>query len=176
MEQKMVGHFLKWWGQKYQTNHSWHLGSILYLHTGTGTCIHICLYSKTRLKRPLTKGDQLSLNAGQKYYRMLQGEHSAILLTFIELPFVIEIFVLSFLIGCLIHVLLYWQLFCGVHWLAVRWDFSQLKRMGPLGPLLGKLWSIFWNHGTMTRAQHKSEGLQNNVKLYWSSVMYHCKA
>ena len=39
--------------------------------------------------------DQLSLNAGQKYCRMLQGEHSAILLTFIKLPFVIKSFVLS---------------------------------------------------------------------------------
>ena len=39
--------------------------------------------------------DQLSLNAGQKYCRTLQGEHSAILSTFIELPFVIKIFVLS---------------------------------------------------------------------------------
>ena len=39
--------------------------------------------------------EQLSLNAGQKYCRMLQGEHSAILLTFIKLLFVIKIFVLS---------------------------------------------------------------------------------
>ena len=39
--------------------------------------------------------DQLSLNAGHKYCRMLQGEHSAILRTFIKLPFVIKIFVLS---------------------------------------------------------------------------------
>ena len=39
--------------------------------------------------------DRLSLNAGQKYCRMLQGEHSAILLTFIKLPFVIKLFVLS---------------------------------------------------------------------------------
>ena len=39
--------------------------------------------------------DQLSLNAGQKYCRLLQGEHFAILLTFIKLPFVIKIFVLS---------------------------------------------------------------------------------
>ena len=38
----------------------------------------------------LKKKDQLSLNAGQKYCRMLQGEHSAILLTFIKLPFVIK--------------------------------------------------------------------------------------
>ena len=48
------------------------------------------------LKRPkIGFQDQLSLNAGQKYCRMLQGEHSAILSTFIELPFVIKIFVLS---------------------------------------------------------------------------------
>ena len=39
--------------------------------------------------------DQLSLNAGQKYCKMLQGEHSAILSTFIKLPFVIKIYVLS---------------------------------------------------------------------------------
>ena len=58
------------------------------------------MYSKTGVKWLLSKRpkigfqDQLSLNAGQKYYRMLQGEHSAILLTFIKLPIVIKIFVL----------------------------------------------------------------------------------
>ena len=52
-------------------------------------------YSKTCVELPLSNRpqigfqDQLSLNAGQKYFRMLQGEHSAILLTFIKLPFVI---------------------------------------------------------------------------------------
>ena len=59
------------------------------------------IYGKTGVKRPLSKRqeigfqDQLSLNAGQKYCRMLQGEHSAILSTFIKLPFVFKIFVLS---------------------------------------------------------------------------------
>ena len=59
------------------------------------------MYSKTCLKRPLKKKtkigfqDQLSLNAGQRYCRMLPLEHSAILSTFIKLPYVIEIFVLS---------------------------------------------------------------------------------
>ena len=59
--------------------------------TGTKTCV----------KRPLSKRpkigfqDQLSLNAGLKYCRMLQGEHSAILLTFIKLQFISKIFVLS---------------------------------------------------------------------------------
>ena len=56
-------------------------------------------YSKTCVKRPLSKSlkfgfqDQLSLNAGQKYCRMLQEEHSAIYSTFIKLLFVIKIFV-----------------------------------------------------------------------------------
>ena len=63
-------------------------------------------YSKTCVKQPLSKipkigfQDQfntcISLIAGQKYCRMLQGEHSVILLTFIKLFFVIKIFVLSF--------------------------------------------------------------------------------
>ena len=70
--------------------------------------------------------DQLSLNtgqkycrmlrsehsaSGQKYCRMLQREHSAILLTFIKLSFVVEIFVLSifeqpFYTGFTVHVLI----------------------------------------------------------------------
>ena len=63
--------------------------------------MNIFLPIKTCVKWPLTKRpkfgfeDQLSLNAGQKYCRMLQGEHSAILSTFIKLPFVIKIFVSS---------------------------------------------------------------------------------
>ena len=56
-------------------------------------------YSKTCVIWPPPKRPkiglqvQLSLNVGQKYCRMLQGEHSAILLTLIKLPFVIKIFV-----------------------------------------------------------------------------------
>ena len=62
-------------------------------------------YSKTCVKSPLSKRlkigfqDQLSLNEGQKYCRMLPLEHSAILLTFIKLPFVIKIFVWPFYTG-----------------------------------------------------------------------------
>ena len=69
--------------------------------------------SKTFFKRPLKEKtkigfqDRLSLNAGQRYCRMLQGEHSAILSTSIKLPFVIKIFVLSILSGHLRQVLLY---------------------------------------------------------------------
>ena len=70
-------------------------------------------YSKTCVKRLLSKRpkigfqDQLSLNAGQKYCRMLQGKHSAILSTFIKLPFVIKIFVFSIFEGRIYTGLLY---------------------------------------------------------------------
>ena len=58
--------------------------------------IQIFFCKTATLKRPLIGfQDQLSLNVGQKYCRMLQGEHSAILSTFIRLPFVIKNFVLS---------------------------------------------------------------------------------
>ena len=57
-------------------------------------------HSKTCVKQPLSKRpkivfqDQLWLNVGQKYCRMLQ-EHSAIISTIIKITFVIKIFVLS---------------------------------------------------------------------------------
>ena len=70
--------------------------------TAGGKNIKIWKYvQKTCLKRPLSKRpqisiqDQLSLNAGQRYCRMVQWEHFAILLTLIKLPFVIKIFILS---------------------------------------------------------------------------------
>ena len=58
------------------------------------------MYSKPGLKWPLSKRPKIGfqgkllLSAGQKYCRMLQGEHSAILST-IDLPFVLKTFVLS---------------------------------------------------------------------------------
>ena len=61
----------------------------------------IWIYSKTCVKRPLSKRpkigcqDHLLLDACQKYHRMLQREHSAILLNVIKLPFVIKTFILS---------------------------------------------------------------------------------
>ena len=60
-------------------------------------------------KTEIGSQDQLSLNAGQKYCRMLPLEHSAILLTFVKLSFVIKTFVLSFLSGCFTQVLLYFS-------------------------------------------------------------------
>ena len=74
-------------------------GESAYAQTHQSLCsLHVQF--KTCVKQPLSEKpkigfqDQLSLIAGQKYCRMLQGEHSAILSTFIKLPFVIKIFVL----------------------------------------------------------------------------------
>ena len=113
---------------------------------------------------PLKKEDQLSLNAGQKYCRMLHMEHSAILLTFIKLPFVIKNFVLSFfewlLKTCftvLTTVLWRSQTRCKMNMFIKKRFFHSLKEwVNWTYYCLGKLW---WNHGTMTRAHHKSEGL-----------------
>ena len=77
------------------------------------TYMCVFIYSKTCVKRPLSKEtkigfqDQLSLNAGQKYCRMPQGEHSAILSTIINLPIVIKIITLSIFEWRFIQVLLY---------------------------------------------------------------------
>ena len=49
---------------------------------------------------------RLSFKAGQKYCRMLQGEHSAILSTFIKLPFSITTLFCLFLSGRLRQALL----------------------------------------------------------------------
>ena len=61
--------------------------------------MHICILTADYMVKPVLSGHskkKTSLTAGQKYCRMLQGEHSAILLTFIKIAFVIKIFVLSF--------------------------------------------------------------------------------
>ena len=69
-------------------------------------------YSNACVKRPLSKRpkigfqDQLSLIVGQKYCRMLQGEHSAILSTLIKLPFIIRSLFCLFLSGSFTQVLL----------------------------------------------------------------------
>ena len=58
--------------------------------------LHINLCKMAALKKTeIGFQDQLLLNAGQKYCRMLQMEHSAIFLTFIKLPVVIKTFILS---------------------------------------------------------------------------------
>ena len=71
--------------------------------------MHICILTADYTVNPVLSGHSKK----KTNYHLMQvksiaeGEHSAILLTFIKLPFVIKIFVLSFLSGCLRHVLLY---------------------------------------------------------------------
>ena len=75
--------------------------------------------------------DQLSLNAGQKNCRMLQRENSAILSTFIKLPFVIKIFVCLFLSGRFTQVLMYIQ----IH-VITRWVIKELHNIGKILPFI----------------------------------------
>ena len=65
--------------------------SIILFYSCNETCVKQMLSKRPKIGFQ----DQLSLYAGKKYCRMLQGEHSAILFTCIKLPFVIKIFVLS---------------------------------------------------------------------------------
>ena len=68
---------------------------------GVTNTSHICCTVKPVLSRHSKRTQKivfqyrLLLNAGQKYCRMLQGEHSAILVTFIKLPLSIKTSVLS---------------------------------------------------------------------------------
>ena len=88
------------------------------------TYIFSYTYSKTYLKRPLKMYTKivfkylLSLDAGQKYFRMLQGEHSEILSTFIKLTFFIETAVLS---------IFKWLLKTGFTVLALTQGFSTYR-------------------------------------------------
>ena len=91
---------------------SWHITHLQSVKA-QASLYHLCTQSmgvgkdskKVHTVKPVSNGHsqkdhkigfqhQLSLNAVQKYCGMLQGEHSAILSTFIKLPFVIKIFVL----------------------------------------------------------------------------------
>ena len=59
-----------------------------------------------------------------------KGEHSAILLTFIKLPFVIEILVLSILSGRFTQVLLYMSGYC------TSWKQQRFKSIARLNSLI----------------------------------------
>ena len=118
MEQKMVGHFLKWsWAQAYQTNHSWHLGSILYLHTDTDTCMHIWLLTADHTVKPVLSGHSKK----KTNYRLMQVKSIAkcskgsILQSFqplLSYHLLLRSLFCLFLSGCIRHVLLYWQSTC----------------------------------------------------------------
>ena len=65
---KMVGHFLRWWAQAYKKKHSWHLGCILYLHTDTDTCMHICILTADYTVKPVLSGHSKK----KTNYRLMQ--------------------------------------------------------------------------------------------------------
>ena len=97
--------------------------------------MHHVICSKTCVKQTLSKRlkivfqDQISLNADQKYFRMLQ--HSAILLTFIKIKIVIKIFFLS------IFVWLFYTFYC----MALKRPCIScffVRSLQPCGHLLGR--------------------------------------
>ena len=70
-------------------------GACFLAHLGHWLMVSYCDNWLCVMRHQQLLQDQLSHNAGQKYSRMLHREHSAILSTFINLPFVIKTFVLS---------------------------------------------------------------------------------
>ena len=68
---------------------------LLLAYAKLGSTVKPTLSGHSKRRPKIGFQDQLSLNAGQKYCRMLQGEHSEIFSTFIKLPFVFKTFVLS---------------------------------------------------------------------------------
>ena len=97
------------------------------------------MHSKTSVKRPLSKRpkigfqDHLLLNAGQRYCRMLQGEHSAILLTFIKVLFVMKICFVDFWVVVLLRFYCtlvlkdcyYLGKQCRPRWNTTNWEISS---------------------------------------------------
>ena len=136
---KMASHFLKWGAQAYQINHNWHFCSVLYLQY-----IDCWWYSESLLKRSLKTEDQLSLNAGQKYCRMLQGEHSAILWPSFSYHLLLRslfffVFFEWLLKTCFTVLTTYMNfLFCGVRRLAVTvihlqfWAYGSWDSLFPI--------------------------------------------
>ena len=132
MEQKMVGHFLKWWAHAYQTKHSWHLGSILYLHTDTDTCMLICILTADYTVKPVLSGHSKK----KTNYRLMQVKSIAecskgsILQSFWP-PLSYHLLLRSLFClfewlqktGFTVLTTYMYCLFCGVNWLAVGWIF-----------------------------------------------------
>ena len=73
--------------------------SILTLSVFSESTIKPVLNGHSKGRQKIGLQDRLSLNAGQKYCRMLQGEHSTILSTFIKLPFVVRPLICLFFSG-----------------------------------------------------------------------------
>ena len=145
MEQKMVGHLLKWWAQAYQTNHGWHLSSTLYLHTDTDTCMRICILTADYTVNPiLSDHSKKKTNYCLMQVKSIAECSKGSILQYFQPSWsyylLIKIFVLSILSSCLRHVLLYWLptcTFCFVEfvWISLlKGDFFTTKKDGYTWP------------------------------------------
>ena len=114
MEHKMVGHFLNWWAQAYQTNHSCHLGTILYLHADTDTCMYIWILTTDYTVKPVLSGHSKK----KTNYHLMQVKsiaecsNGSILQSFwpsLSYHLLLRSLFCLFLSGCLRNILLYWQ-------------------------------------------------------------------
>ena len=105
---KMVGYFLKWWAQAYQTNRSWHLGSILYLNIDTDTCMLTADYT---VKPVLSGNSKKKTNYRSMQVKSIAECSKGSILQSFRPSLCYHLFCL-FLSGCLRHVLLYWLLTC----------------------------------------------------------------
>ena len=150
VEQKMVGHFLKWWAQAYQTNLKYTLPTHWHRHLYAYMYIDCWLNSKTCLKGHLKMKINYRLMLVKSIAECSKGSILQSFWPSLNYHLLFRSLFCLFLSGCLRHVLLYWQLFCAVRRLTVRWiffllkwDFSQLNRMGPLGPLPWKAMGHF---------------------------------
>ena len=68
-----------------------------YRNNNSFNTVKSVLSSRSKRRPKVVFSDRFLLNEGQKFCRMFQWEHSAILSTFIKLPFIIKIFVLPIL-------------------------------------------------------------------------------
>ena len=135
---------------KYQTNHSWHLGSVLYLHTDTNPCMHIWTLTADDTVKPFLSGHWKK----KTNYRLMQVKSIAECSKGSILQYFWPSLSYHMLLRSLFFVFFEWLLkkcfivlttsmyflLCGVHRLAVswifllKWDFFTTKKHGSTGP------------------------------------------
>ena len=158
---KMVGHFLKWWAQAYQTNLSWHLGTILYLHTDTDTCVHICKLTADYSGHSKRKTNYCLMHVKSKA-ECSKGSIQQSFRPSYSYPLLLRSLFCLFWVAaqktCFIVLATYmYILLCGgVCRLAVRliflfkWDFVTTKTNGSIGPTAWKVMGHILDMGQWT--------------------------
>ena len=106
--------------------------------------------------------DQLSLNAGQKYCRMLQGEHSEILSTFIKLPLSLRFLFVYFWVAVL-------------HRFYTGFTVVQIKQTLPQGIMI---WSVIhdcgisWLYSLVFHQWTDICKRRGKISIYWHSLNF----